>query len=204
MNKPGSEFDQNYGQQQICKSHHPLRQWVKGFYLTNILQEVTGATIDFGCGAGQLLARLPEDSLGLEVNPFLVEALQNAGLNVQQYDFEEDQLSLRCLQVSRYQTLVMAHVLEHMADAANFLRVLLASCRRLGISRVILILPTEKGFRSDSTHKTFVDKPYLEREGLLRCQGYIVTKMSYFPLNISSLGKVFVYHELKVIYDLGV
>jgi hypothetical protein len=38
-----------------------------------------GPTIDLGFGAGQLLERLPEESLELEVNPHLVEEARQAG-----------------------------------------------------------------------------------------------------------------------------
>lgn len=196
-----SEFGSDYAQEQLRRSRHPLRRIIKHFYINNILQDVEGPSIDFGCGAGQLLARLPAGSLGLEVNPFLVEALQKNGLNVQLYNPEQDQFSLADLAVGSYRTFVMAHVLEHLPDAARHWRTLLTSCRRLGIHRAILILPGAKGFRSDPTHRTFVDHSYLEREGLLRHQGYAVTRTQYFPLNLAAIGNHFTFHELKVVYE---
>ena len=69
-----SEFGSAYANEQLRRSRHPLRRLIKKFYLDRVLRELRGPTIDFGCGAGQLLARLPADSVGLEVNPHLVQA----------------------------------------------------------------------------------------------------------------------------------
>ena len=194
-----SEFDQRYAAEQLRRSRHPLRRLVKGYYLRNILRDVRGPGIDFGCGAGQLLERLPEGSIGLEVNPALVQALQARGLNVLRYDPEADGLALAALTENRYSTFVMAHVLEHFADAAASLRILLGSCRRLGVGRVILVVPGWKGYLSDATHKTFVDLAYLEREGLLDCEDYVLQQARYFPVDRAALGKHFVFHELTVV-----
>jgi hypothetical protein len=196
-----TEYDKDYALQQLRRSHQHLRRVIKYFYLNNILYEVLGPTIDFGCGAGQLLARLPAGSIGLEVNPYLVIELQKKGLNALLYKPATDQFSLCLLPQNHYKTLVIAHVLEHFINANLMLRTLLRSCSRLGIQRVILVLPGAKGFRFDKTHKTFIDRQYLENQGLLCCEGYTVNKISYFPFNIECLGNYFTFHELKVIYD---
>jgi hypothetical protein len=36
---------------------------------------------------------------------------------------------------------------------------------------------------------------------LVEYDGYRATTFSYFPLNIANLGKIFTFHELKVVYD---
>lgn len=173
---------------------------VKFFYLKNILRNVLGPTIDFGCGAGQLLARLPTGSIGLEVNPYLVKELQRINLNVILYD-PNDQFSLHSLPANYYKTLVMAHVLEHFNDADSILRQLCYSCNNLGIQRLIFVLPGIKGFKSDKTHKTFIDKIYLERNGLFHCGDYSIKKTSYFPINLEFIGKYYAFHEFMVIYE---
>lgn len=196
-----SEFDARYAAEQLRRSRHPLRRLVKGFYLRNILRHVSGPSIDFGCGAGQLLERLPEGSIGLEVNPALVEALQARRLNVIRYDPAADGLSLAALSGQRYSTFIMAHVLEHFADAAQTLRALLRACRRLEVDRFILVVPGWKGYLSDATHKTFVDRGYLEREGLLSCEGYALGEASYFPIDREAIGRHFVFHELTAVFQ---
>ncbi len=196
-----NEFGQNYAAEQFRRSRHPIRTIIKRLYLDNILRDVRGPTVDFGCGAGQLLARLPHGSVGLEVNPYLVEELAKAGLNVTLYDPDADQFAFSNLPNKAFTTLVMAHVLEHFTDAAQVLRQLLRSCRRLGVERVILVLPTTRGFASDNTHKTFVDFGYLQNHGLLHCEGFAVAKTTYFPGNCKAIGRFFTYHEFKVVYD---
>lgn len=196
-----AEFDKNYAAEQLRRSRHPLRRLVKHLYLNNILNEVTGPTIDFGCGAGQLLARLPAGSVGLEINPYLVEELRRTGLNVVSYDPDADQFSLHEFPADRYKTLVIAHVIEHFSDSAQALRKICRTCARLGIRKIIVIVPGAKGFRSDKTHKTFVNQRYLEDHDLLNCEGYAVSKTGYFPINIESLGEYFTFHEFKIVYE---
>jgi hypothetical protein len=189
-----AEFSKDYAAEQIRRSRHPFRRLIKGFYIRNILQDVFGPSIDFACGAGQLLARLPSGSVGVEVNPFLIEELTGMGLNVIHYDTENDRFSLKEFPVDHYSTFIMAHVLEHFTDAAQVLRTLLGSCRRIGIQCIIIVLPGWKGYMSDHTHKTFVDSHYLQVHGLLCCEGYRLRKLRYFPVNNEYLGIKFIFH----------
>ena len=194
------DFGIHYATEQLRRSRHPLRQIIKSFYLDNILRDVTGKTIDFGCGAGQLLARLPVGSVGLEANPHLVAALCTSGLNSQQYD-DGDNFSFVDFPCGHYQTFVMAHVLEHFDDAGKILKKILHSCARIGIERAIIVVPGAKGYKSDRTHKTFVNWNYLKEHGLLNCEGYAAKKVSYFPINNESIGKYLIFHELKLTYE---
>ncbi|MBI5591212.1 MAG: class I SAM-dependent methyltransferase [Deltaproteobacteria bacterium] len=196
------DYDRTYAAQQLCRSRQPLRQLLKYFYLNNILRNVRGPTIDFGCGAGQLLSRLPAGSIGLEVNPYLVEELQKQGLNVLLCDPDVDQFTLRQLPDQPYKALVMAHVLEHFTDASIALHRLLQACRLRKIERVVLVLPGIKGFNFDSTHKTLVNRGYIEDKKLLRCEGYVVSKMYYFPIDTERVGNYFTFHEFNIVYDL--
>lgn len=196
------EFSRAYAGEQLRRSRHTLRRLIKHFYMENILRDVRGPTVDLGCGAGQLLARLPSGSLGLEVNPFLVEALRKRGLNVALYDPDTDNFALRDLKYDQFSTLVMAHVLEHFANPASVLRKLFHSCARVGIGRLVVVVPGAKGYAFDKTHKSYVNKSFLESRRLLTdCEGYSVTKSIYFPINMESFGNHFTFHELKVVYD---
>lgn len=196
-----AEYDSAYAERQLSRSRNPFRRLIKGFYIRDVLRDIHGTTIDFGCGAGQLLNRLPPGSIGLEVNPSLVTQLKMQGLNVQRYDPGQDQLCFTELASGRYQTFVMSHVLEHFDDAADGLRKILCACERLHIPRVVIVVPGEKGYAFDDTHRSFVNRDYLTCHNLLECEGYSVTKMRYFPINLEAIGKFFTFHELKVIYD---
>lgn len=195
-----NEFGVDYATEQLRRSRHPLRKSIKFFYLKNILRDVIDETIDFGCGAGQLLACLPAGSVGLEVNSHLVDALRKTGLNAQRYDPEDDFLFQDFI-YGHYKTFVMAHVLEHFEDADKVLQKILRSCSRIGIERAIIVVPGFKGFQSDKTHKTFVNRRYLTEHGLLNCEGYAIRDASYFPIDIESVGDYFIFHEFKLVYD---
>lgn len=195
------DFDLEYAAEQLRRARHPLRRLVKSFYLRNVLRDVRGPTIDFGCGAGQLLSRLPAGSVGLEVNPHLIEALRAAGHTVQLASAEMRDFELGGVEPGCFRTLVIAHVLEHLPDPAAALRVLLAACSRLAIERVIVVVPGAKGFASDRTHKTFIDLPYLQSNMLAKVGEFALTGASYFPGPWEWVGRYFVFHELKVVFD---
>jgi|GEM_PF-566367 len=193
------EFDRQYAARQLHRSRNILRRSIKYFYINNILRDVRGPTIDFGCGAGQLLSRLPAGSVGLELNPALVAALLSTGLNARQCFFDENFLFSDFL-AGHYKTFVMSHVLEHFDGAENILRKILRSCQRLEIERVIVVLPCALGYRSDPTHKTFVNRHYLDQHELFACEGYTIKETSYFPINVESAGNYFIFNELKLFY----
>lgn len=195
------EFDQQYALEQFRRSRHPLRRFVKGFYLRNTLRDVRGPTIDFGCGAGQLLALLPPGSAGFEVNKYLIEELRRAGLTVHQSRAVMQDFELTGLTPGKFRTLVIAHVLEHLPDPAQALRVLLRACGRLGIDRVVVIVPGAKGYASDRTHKTFIDRTYVETKLRDTESGFVITSTSYFPGPWEWVGRYFIFHEMKVVFD---
>src|SRR3954468_21154556 len=104
-------FDAEYAARQLRRRRNPARRIIKHFYLQNMLREVRGRTIDLGFGAGQLLERLPEGSLGLEVNPHLVEEARKSGLNAALYDTASAEPLIDAVPPQTYSTLIMAHVL---------------------------------------------------------------------------------------------
>ncbi len=203
MNNATHEFDQAYATEQLRRSRHPLRRSIKKFYLDSVLREVQGATIDFGCGAGQLLARLPAGSIGLEVNPHLVQALQQAGMDARLYDGSSDDFSLSGLDSGRYKSLVISHVLEHFDDTAQMMHKLWRACARLGVETIVAVVPGAKGYASDSTHKTFVTEDYVREHALQTCEGYRLSAAKYFPLDVARVGDYFIFHELKLVYRRG-
>jgi len=195
-----SEYSQGYAAEQIRRSRNPFRRLIKSFYLENILKFVIGPSIDFACGAGQLLARLPHGSVGVEVNPFLINELAVKGLSAVLYEPDVDCFQLKDFPKNHYSTFIMVHVLEHFSDAAQIIKTLMRSCRRLGVKRIILVLPGLKGYLSDPTHKTFIDNHYLLTEGVF-CEGYMLRKQAYFPVNKESFGKYFIFNEYIVVLD---
>lgn len=57
-----TEFDERYTSYQTDRA--PLRKLVRKIYLRSAQSLLRGPTLDFGCGVGELLGRLPEGSRG--------------------------------------------------------------------------------------------------------------------------------------------
>ncbi len=197
------EFGDRYAASQIARRNNRLRSLVKQFYLDRILGYAEGVTVDIGCGAGQLLEQLPRGSIGLEINPALVRNLRTKGLDVIQITPSDSSIPLGTLRPGVARTAVLSHVLEHFGDAAGVLRGLMRSCAAVGISRLIVVVPGWVGYQSDTTHKTFVTLDYLKANALLAGDGFNAVHRSFFPGNLEVIGRLFVYHELMVVYDLA-
>jgi SAM-dependent methyltransferase len=206
MSEP-STFDLQYAARQLDRRSNGFRARIKQFYLDRVLRHVRGPTLDIGCGAGQLLERLPPGSIGLEVNPALVADLQARGLRVELVVPTTNALALGSVRPGDVKTAVLSHVLEHFDDAAAVLRRLFDDCAARGIERVVVVVPGLVGYRSDATHRTFVTLAYLRAHGLVSAQagggGFHLVHHSYFPGNLRFIGRLFVYHELMLVYDLN-
>ncbi len=192
--------EQSYTEYQL-KKRTRLRQFVRDIYLGVTFRLLQGRTIDFGCGTGELLKKLPSGSVGLELNPVTVAHCRGLGLNVQLYNPLEDKYLLSDFISGEYESLVISHVLEHIAYSEQVLLSLLQTSRRLGIQRVVVIVPGEKGYSFDSTHQTYIDPVFLEENNLTDVEGFEIVMQRYFPINWCFIGKFFTHFELQVVYD---
>lgn len=193
-----AEFDQTYADEQIRRRSSPLRRAIKARYLANLSHRFTGATIDLGCGAGQLLERLPSGSVGLELNDALITYLRTLGLDVVKYDAVADDFALSPLsQPGRgpFHHLVCSHVIEHFDDPAHAVRSLLRSGAQLGLDSIMFVVPGKKGFTTDATHRVFVTEDYIRAHNLAVQTPFRLAPVEYFPGNWRPLGDWFAYHE---------
>ncbi len=193
------KYDQKYTDYQLKRSI--IRKKIRKIYLKNILKYIIGKTIDFGCGIGELLSLLPDGSIGYEVNEATVRYCKKMGLNVEYYNPELDNYELKQLKPGEYSTLIMSHVLEHLNDPVKTLNNLFQSCNHLDLQRIIIIVPGEKGFQHDKTHRIFINYDFFIKNRLKNIYNYSLQKKQYFPINLKSIGKYFKYHELIIIYD---
>lgn len=195
-----NQYDARYTRYQLDRS--PLRKVVRGIYLRAAAKQLSGPTVDFGCGVGELLGRLPVGSIGLEINPASVEHCRAQGLDARFYDAQADDWSLSVLENHRdLQSLVISHVLEHLEDPASKLRQLLKAGQRLGISTVVVIVPGRRGYALDDTHRTFVDLDMLASPALVDGTGFSLERARYFPGSLRIIGDYFAHHELQVTYQ---
>jgi hypothetical protein len=195
-----SEFDASYTAYQTNRS--ALRRAVRHFYLRSAAAQLQGPTLDFGCGIGELLQRLPAGSRGLEYNQASVEYCRSRGLDVDWYDGYADDWQLSTLTPGcGLQSMVISHVLEHLDDPMPVLRALMRASSRIGIERILVIVPGRSGYYADPTHRTFVEVGMLREAGLAADTGFRVRTARYFPGNLRVFGDRFPHHELQVLFS---
>jgi len=158
-------------------------------YRRHIRRVVEGRVLDVGCGIGRNLQHLSGEGVGVDINPHSIEVARQRGLTA--YTSDEFATSRDALP-GAYDTLLIAHVLEHMspAQASDLLGGYLPYLRSGGT--VVVIVPQEAGFRSDATHVTFLELDDIEvfeaTHRLSRERGYS------FPLP-RWMGRFFTYNE---------
>lgn len=196
-------FDQTYTDYQTNRG--ALRKVVRRIYLDRAASLVRGPTLDFGCGVGELLARLPAGSKGLEYNPATVEHCRSMGLDVDWYDGTSDDWQLSMLEGhQRFESMVVSHVLEHLESPRTVLQKLLAAAGRLGMENVLVIVPGRAGFAIDDTHLTFVDQALLQDPAVVAGTGFKMQRPMYFPFDMRWLGDWLPHHELQVLFKRSV
>jgi hypothetical protein len=193
-----SEYGREYTDYQLNRSW--FRRWVRNIYLDRAARLLpNGPCIDFGCGVGELLRRLPAGSTGLEYNPETVAHCQGIGLDVEWYDGSQDGWQLGALPSGRrYESIVMSHVLEHLENPDGVLAALLLAAGERGADTALVIVPGMAGFRLDPTHRTFIDLPWIQQV-LSGVPGWRLAHYGYFPANSSWIGNLFPHNELQVI-----
>lgn len=195
------EYGIEYTQYQAGRSR--LRKLVRKLYLRKAASQISGPTLDFGCGIGELLSILPPGSAGLEYNRETVAYCQSRGLDVNWYDGFSDDWALSAVPAERtFESMTISHVLEHLDAPVEVLRSLMGSAERLGIRQLLIIVPGPAGYRSDATHRTFVDLPML-RAAIAPMSHWQLINAALFPLNVAALGNVFPHHELQVLLERG-
>lgn len=195
---PHAPYGDAYTEYQLKRS--PLRRWVRRHYLSSAAGKVLNTTLDFGCGVGELLALLPEGSVGVEYNPVSVAHCQRLGLDVHWYDGFADDFSLTTLPLpDNIETLLLSHVLEHFEDPVHLLHRLVAALSPR-LQRIVLIVPGRAGFRIDPTHRRFVDLDMVTST-VRDMPGWHIVSSRYFPLNSRHVGQLFPYNELQVVID---
>ncbi len=152
-----------------------------------------GLTLDLGCGIGRNLRSLAPSGIGVDHNVDAVALAREAGL--QAYtppDFERTAYA----SPGRFDTLLAAHVLEHMTtdEAVALVGSYLQYVRPGG--RVVMITPQEAGYRTDRTHRTFLDFGALE--ALASRLNLEVLRRDSFPFP-RALGRLFPYNEFVLI-----
>ena len=178
-----------------------LRRIIRNIYLRDIQSYCFGKTIDFGCGVGELLAMLPEGSTGFEVNEVAVNYCKAQGLDVRLYEPEQDSYEFKMIEKGVYSCFTMNHVLEHLENSNTIIEKIFERCEALGFQRLVFTVPGIKGYQSDDTHRTFIDRQYFENHNLLNHPNFSLAASKYFPVNSKTFSRYFTHNELRLIFD---
>jgi SAM-dependent methyltransferase len=117
----------------------------KQLFINSLVAAFHGRVLDVGCGIGEFLQAYPGESVGVDVNPLLVQYCQNQGFpgavaGAYQLPFAAES----------FDGVLIYHVLEHLPDwhtaVAEAVRVL----RPDGV--LVTAVPMAAGFRHDDTH----------------------------------------------------
>jgi SAM-dependent methyltransferase len=185
----GSTSDDWYAQRLLDKEGARWKRWldVQAPYRWNLRRQGLGRTLDVGCGIGRNLGSLPPGSVGVDHNKESVAECRRRGLTA--FTTEEWEAGARA-DHEHFDSLLLAHVIEHLDDPAALLSEYVASVRPGGA--VFLVCPQERGYASDPTHVTFTDGRALT--SLARGAGLDPGSWFSFPLPRWA-GRIFVYNE---------
>ena len=171
------------------------KRFVPNPYRWNVRRLAAGRVVDVGCGIGRCLDFIRPRGVGVDPNATAVAACREKGH--QAYPPEEFARVYGGDQVGRrFDTLLCSHVLEHLDETTgvDLLATYLAYLAPNG--RVVLIVPQERGQRSDPTHVRLIDEAAITRLAE-RC-GLVIERISSFPLP-RRFGRWFIYNETVTI-----
>lgn len=176
------------------------KQWldVQAPYRWNVRRLCRGDVLDVGCGLGRNLAHLrgraDAVTVGVDPNRACVDTARSRGLLA----FTPDELDPSGYGgPARFDTLLVAHVLEHLDEATGdaLLREHLPRLRPGGI--VVVFTPQEAGQRSDPTHVRFVDLPALDATARRLGLEPVLARSFPFP---RAAGRAFRYNECNTVW----
>jgi len=176
-----------------------FRSLIRSIYMSKAASLADGPTIDFGCGIGDLLTRLPDGSCGLEYNPHTVDVARRRGLNVALYDGKLDDWQMSALPENiKFQTMVISHVLEHFENPFEIFTKLINSAEKCSVRRLVIIVPGLAGYKIDDSHRQFIQANDFKR--FFEClPTWQIKSMQFYPINVKKISELFTHNELQLV-----
>ena len=143
-------------------------------------RHISGAALDVGCGLGDMLEFRP-NTVGADVNPHAVDYCRSRGFDA--HLIEDGRLPFAA---ESFDTVVLDNVLEHVPSPQPLLDEIHRVLKRDG--RVLVGVPGERGYASDSDHKVFYDEPTLT--ATLAGAGFECDRVFHVPCRARMLSRV--------------
>ena len=190
-------FGTDYTEYQVNRS--ALRKFVRRAYLKSARAKLEGRVLDFGVGSASCWnpCRLVQWGWSTTGHRRL---LPREGAGCAWYDGLRTAGHSRAVpEGRRFESMVVSHVLEHCMAHLRSERL---ACRRRTTwdPQCLVIVPGKAGYRSDSTHVTFVDAEMLAATSLVAGTAFSVESTGYYPGNVRGIGDWFPHHELQVLF----
>jgi SAM-dependent methyltransferase len=172
------------------------KRWlnVQAIHRWNLRRLNPGFTLELGCGIGRNLINLAGQSIGVDINEHCVRAARARGLPA--FTPEEFDRSDEYNRPGRFDSLLLAHVAEHMTEPEVVALVQHYDALVRPGGALILIAPQEAGFRSDPTHVQVMDFERLGR--ITEALGFPQALAFSFPFPRRA-GRWFKYNEFVVV-----
>lgn len=151
--------------------------------------EVKDKVLDAGCGIGEMTERIP-NCVGIDINKYCVDYCKSKGLIV----YKADILNTPFKDKS-FDTVICFHVLEHLKRPEDAIKEMYRTLKLNG--KLIIVVPTECGYRKDKTHKTFLLKETLKE--LLIKNNFKIKRIYYYPFSSKFFRERLPMNVLRVI-----
>jgi SAM-dependent methyltransferase len=152
----------------------------RGYWLyPKLVKYLPMPSLDIGCGIGDMV-KFNKGMVGVDINPLTVKFCQESGLEVMQ--MQPNKLPFEDV---IFHSILLDNVIEHIESPILLLEEIRRVAKHDGI--LIIGIPGEKGYNSDSDHKTYYTEENLIRK--ITPLGFIHQKTIHAPLKIKLLNK---------------
>lgn len=161
-------------------------KYLHWFFYPKIMRQFSSKPIvDLGCGTGEFLSYLSKkkrEFSAIDNNPFLVEKCVKNGFKVKL----DDVTTLATL--GNMDNAVIDNVLEHL-DLNQINAFFTSAKSKMNAGGIlVVVVPDEKGYKYDPTHKTFVNTTIINQ----MCEKHGLKLINKFlhPFNLGFMGRI--------------